>query len=125
MNTKTCKWTNLILEMTKVILVIAFVVLVKEKNNIVYAAENVNNFETENEISGQKQEQSIDEIKAIEGLQAYAYPDKVFTGKKVSIAIIDSGIHVSDKISDRIIDNDYSTNSNYLEKRNAAKFIAL
>lgn len=34
MNTKTCKWTNLILEMTKVILVIAFVVLVKEKNNI-------------------------------------------------------------------------------------------
>lgn len=34
MNTKTCKWTNLILEMTKVILVIAFVVLVKDKNNV-------------------------------------------------------------------------------------------
>lgn len=124
MNTKTCKWTNLILEMTKVILAIAFVVLVKDKNNVVYAAENVNNFETENEISEQKQEQSIDEIKAIEGLQAYAYPDKVFTGKKVSVAIIDSGINVSDKISDRIIDSDYSINSNYSDSANHGTLIA-
>lgn len=125
MNTRTYnKKASLIIKLAKVILGIAFVVLVKDTNCTVYAAENINNFETENEVSEQNYEHSIDNAKVVDGYFAYAEPDKLFTGKTVKVGIIDSGINVDDKLSDRIIDNDYSTNANYSDEANHGTLIA-